>query len=117
MSDYNPMRDFETMMLKALTIWFIVMFFIMVTPWDGIIIQKQGIVVSIEESNWPYPHTSLELTQFSDRTMYATFEGRHLNITIGNTIKITLQHKAWHFYNAVLDYEDLGPSIIYTEKR
>ena len=116
MEDWDPFEDFTKAFTKAAIIAVIVVLFCCCLPIDGRKVTRTGIVVSTFNTNWPCEITTITLTNFGDRSTQISFEGK-FTIQVGNLVEIQIQHKAWHFYDTMISFSDLGPSRIYTEKR
>jgi len=89
----------------------------LIPPFDGLITTKQGIIIEVTEQNWPWPYTTIQLTTFSESTTYITIEGNNYGFRVGHVIEITYQYKAFHAYDTMRTFTDLGPSALYTGER
>lgn len=90
---------------------------VLIPPFDGLITTRRGIIVEVKEQNWPYPYTQIQLTTFSESTTSISIEGNNFGFQVGHVIEITYQHKAFHFYDTMRSFRDLGPSALYTGVR
>lgn len=77
---------------------------------------KTGIVVEVEQSAWFGGITTIRFAAFSRNYESLTVNGLH-EFKIGHIYKFTYQKQGRKLCYHLIEYEDLGPSSFYTEKR